>query len=77
MQNALRAFCNTFDLHKVIIGLKNKLLVFFLNSPLRQVVWLFLAVPWVYLQFVIVVFPDDTHFLFLLYTLTYLAYGFV
>ena len=25
------------------------------------VVWLFLAVPWVCLQFVIVVFPDDTY----------------
>ena len=32
------------------------------------VVWLFLAVPWVCLQFVIVVFPDHTHF-FLLYTM--------
>ena len=28
------------------------------------VVWLFLAVPWVSLQFVIVVFPDHTHLLF-------------
>ena len=28
-------------------------------------VWLFLAVPWVCLQFVIVVFPDHTHSLFL------------
>ena len=27
-------------------------------------VWLFLAVPWVCLQFVIVVFPDPTHLLF-------------
>ena len=27
------------------------------------VVWLFLAVPWVCLQFVIVVFPDYTHLL--------------
>ena len=26
------------------------------------VVWLFLTVPWVYLQFVIVVFPDHTHY---------------
>ena len=25
------------------------------------VMWLFLAVPWVYLQFVIVIFPDHTH----------------
>ena len=30
-----------------------------------MVVWLFLAVPWVCLQFVIVVFPDHTHLLFL------------
>ena len=28
------------------------------------VVWFFLAVPWVYLHFVIVVFPDHTHLLF-------------
>ena len=28
------------------------------------VVWLFLAVPWVCLQFVIVVFSDNTHLLF-------------
>ena len=30
------------------------------------VVWLFLKVPWVCLQFVIVVFPGHTHLLFLL-----------
>ena len=30
------------------------------------VVWLFLAVPWVCLQFVIVVFPDHTHLLILI-----------
>ena len=29
------------------------------------VVWVFFAVPWVCLQLVIVVFPDDTHLLFL------------
>ena len=28
------------------------------------IVWLFIAVPWVCLQFVIVVFPDHTHLLF-------------
>ena len=28
------------------------------------VVWLFLAVPWVCLQFLIVVFPDHTYFIF-------------
>ena len=32
---------------------------------LMIVVWLFLAVPWVCLQFVIVVFPDNTQLLFL------------
>ena len=32
---------------------------------LLMVVWLFLAVPWVCLQFVIVVFPDHTHLLIL------------
>ena len=29
------------------------------------VVWLFFTIPWDYLQFVIVVFPDYTHLLFL------------
>ena len=29
-------------------------------------VWLLLAIPWVCLQFVIVVFPDHTHLLFLI-----------
>ena len=44
-------------------------LVAMLNlSPwcLVMVEWLFLAVPWGCLQFVIVVFPDHTHLLFLL-----------
>ena len=31
---------------------------------LVMVVWLFFAVPWVCLLFVIVVFPDHTHLLF-------------
>ena len=31
------------------------------------VVWIFLAVPWVCLQFLIVVFPDHTHYLLLQY----------
>ena len=33
------------------------------------VVWLFLTMPWICLKFVIVVFPDHTHLLFLLYLL--------
>ena len=32
-----RAFCNTFNLHLVIIGLENQFLVFFLIGRLRQV----------------------------------------
>ena len=32
---------------------------------LMIVVWLFLTMPWVCLQFVIVVFPDHTHLIFL------------
>ena len=32
---------------------------------LVMVVMLFLAVPWISLRFVIMVFPDDTHLLFL------------
>ena len=33
------------------------------------VVWLFLAVPWFCLKFVIALYPDYTHLLFLLYLL--------
>ena len=39
-------------------------LLSFLSWCLVIVVWLFLAVPWVCLQFVIVVFPNHTHLLF-------------
>ena len=37
----------------------------FSSCCLVIIVWLFLAVPWVCLQFVIVIFPDHTHLLFL------------
>ena len=30
-----KAFCNTFDLHKVIIGLENRVLVIFLIGHIR------------------------------------------
>ena len=33
---SLGAFCNTFDLHLVIIGLENQFLVFLLSGCLRQ-----------------------------------------
>ena len=34
---SLGAFCNTFDLHYVLIGLENQFLVFVLSGCLRQV----------------------------------------
>ena len=37
------------------------------------VVWLFLAVPWVCLRFVIVVFPDHTHYFCYGIALTFLC----
>ena len=52
----------------ILIGKKE--LIALLSLPswcLVVVVWLFLAVPCVCLQFVIVVFPDHTHLLFLTY----------
>ena len=51
-----------------IILMGNRQLVALLNlSPLCLVVaeWLFLAMHWGCLQFVIVVFPDHTHLLFI------------
>ena len=65
-------FCCTFlYVHSsiAIILMGKRELVAVLNlSPwcLVMVEWLFLAVPWGCLQFVIVVFPDHTHLLFLI-----------
>ena len=39
------------------------------------VVWIFLAVPWVGLQFVIVVFPGHTHLLFFTYIFSDVSIG--
>ena len=51
----------------ILMGKKEVVALLSLSSwCLVIVVWLFLPVPWVCLQFVIVVFPDHTHFLFLL-----------
>ena len=33
---SLGAFCNTFDLHLLIIGLENQFLIFILSGCLRQ-----------------------------------------
>ena len=50
----------------ILMGKRELIALLSLSSwCLVIVVWLFLAVPWVCLQFVIVVFPDHTHLLFL------------
>ena len=62
-------FCCTLPSSFAIILMGKRELVALLNLSswcLVLVVWLFLAVPWVCLQFVIVVLPDHTHLLFLL-----------
>ena len=51
-----------FQLYKSVEGQFNHLVD--TTGCLLIVEWLFLAVPWVCLQFVIVVFPDHTHLLF-------------
>ena len=51
----------------IILKRKRKLVAFLLLSyrciVTRNVMWLFASVPWVSLQYVIVVFPDHTHLL--------------
>ena len=47
----------------ILMGKRELVALLSLSSLyLLIVVWLFLAVPWVCLQFVIVVFPDHTHY---------------
>ena len=49
----------------ILIGKRELVSLLSLSSWCRViVVWLFLAVPWVRLQFVSLVFPDHTHLLF-------------
>ena len=46
----------------ILVGQREQVALLSLSSlSLLMVVWLFLAVPWVCLWFVIVVFPDHTH----------------
>ena len=51
----------------IILKRKRKLVALLLLSyrfvVILNVMWLFLTVPWVGLQYVIVVFADNTHFL--------------
>ena len=50
----------------ILMGKRKLVALLSLSSwCLVMVVWLFLAVPWVCLRFVIVVFPDHSHLLFL------------
>ena len=64
-------FCTSLYVHSsiAIILMGKRELVALLNLSswcLMMVEWLFLTVPWSCLRFVIVVFPDHAHLLFLL-----------
>ena len=71
----LSLFCYTLlcvhSSFAIILKRKRKLVALLLLSyrciVTINVLWLFLTVPWVGLQYVIVVFPDHTHLLFVLY----------
>ena len=68
-------FCVLFYVHSgfATISMEKRDLVALLclsSWCLVIVVWLFLTMPWVCLQFVIVVFPDHTHLLFLIWIQT-------
>ena len=64
-------FCCTllyvlYSIAIILIGKRELVALLYLSSwCLIMVEWLFLTVPWGCLQFVIVVFPDHTHLLFL------------
>ena len=50
----------------ILMGKRELIALLSLSSWILIIVlWLFLAVPWVCLQFVIVIFSDHTHLLFL------------
>ena len=62
-------FCTLLYVHSsfaiILMGKKKQVALLSMSSwCLVMVVWLFLAVPWVFLWFVIMVFPDHTHLLF-------------
>ena len=61
----------------IILKNKRKLVALLLLSyrclVTINVLWLFLSVPWIDLQYVIVVFPDHTHLLFV----PYAGYGLI
>ena len=56
-----------FSFAIILMGKRMRVALFCLSSwCLIIVVWFFLAMPWVCVQFVIVVFPEHTRLLFLL-----------
>ena len=60
----------------ILIGKRELVALLNLSSwCLVMVVWLFLAVPWGCLRFVIVIFSDHTHLLFLIQTNGESQYG--
>ena len=63
-------FCCTLLVHSsfaiILMGKRELFALLSLSSwCLMMAVWLFIAVPWGCLQFVIAVFPDHTYLLFL------------
>ena len=49
----------------ILMGKRELVALLYLSAWCLMIVgWLFLAVPWVCLRFMIVVFPDHTHLLF-------------
>ena len=64
--------CTLLHVHSsfaiILMGKREQVALLSLSSwclvMVVMVVWLFLAVPWVCLWFVIMVFPDHTHLLF-------------
>ena len=68
--NCSMSCCTLLYVHSsfaiILMGKRELVALLSLSSwCLVMVEWLFLAVPWGCLQFVIVVFPEHTHFLFL------------
>ena len=62
---ARRYFMSTTSFAIILMGKRELVALLWLSSLLLLfVVWLFLTVPLVYLQIVIVIFPDHTHLLF-------------
>ena len=71
-ESVIVLFCRTLlyvhsSIAIILIGKRELVALLNLSSwCLVMVEWLFLAVPWGCLRFVIVVFPDHTHLLFLI-----------